>query len=145
MLQRSKHLTPYVRGWNWSSNNSMTITIERHHFTFDNQAQKISTENRGNLVQRSTVVGITQTLVPEILRARFLHLAHYPLKIKNFRQGGMYDTRRGNYYEPPTTNQVYTTVAKYISCDRNGIQYRHKRPLHIYCAWGPLQFDAMDS
>lgn len=41
-------------------------------------------------------------------------------------------------------NDIFTTVAQCESCAQNGNQYRHKRPLQLFSASGPLNFVAMD-
>lgn len=41
-------------------------------------------------------------------------------------------------------NDVYATVAQYTSCVRNGMQWKHKRPLQLFPSCGPLESVAMD-
>lgn len=41
-------------------------------------------------------------------------------------------------------NNVYITIAKRKSCVQNNSRYRHRRPLQIFPASGPLDYIAMD-
>lgn len=56
----------------------------------------------------------------------------------------MYNTVRHSHYWPNMANDVYETVARCVSDDQTGSQYRHKRPQNLVRASGPRDAVELD-
>lgn len=88
-------------------------------------------DNRGLPFQKSTVDGAIQVAVPEIHRARILHLAHHPTIAGNPGQWHMHNTFRGEDYWTCIGNDMYATIVQCMSCARNGSLFNHKQSLRL--------------
>lgn len=70
----------------------------------------------GLLWRKASVDGSLQVAIPQSLRARVLHLSHYPRLQKHPYATRMYKTMRWDYYWSHMTSDIHQIVADCRSC-----------------------------
>jgi Integrase zinc binding domain/Integrase core domain/Chromo (CHRromatin Organisation MOdifier) domain len=99
----------------------------------------------GILVRKAPLDGSEQIVVPKALRARLLHLEHFPKAVGHPGVTKMFRSMRRRYFWRHLFQDVENTVKQCAQCARNNVQERqHANYMKLFPANEPLEYVAID-
>jgi hypothetical protein len=105
----------------------------------------IDMDRDGILVRKAPLDGSEQIVVPKALRARLLHLEHFPKAVGHPGVTKMFRSMRRRYFWRHLFQDVENTVKQCAQCARNNVQERqHANYMKLFPANEPLEYVAID-
>lgn len=102
-------------------------------------------DRNGFLRQTEHIDRAVQKVVHTSLRERLLYKSNYVILAEHPCERRMHNKVRRKYYWLHMANEIYTTLTGCRECLCNKLFEKHRRPLQIFSAGGPLLFVVMVS